>query len=120
LTNADRIFIANLISLVEENRLVNATKWYIGLTFSIYKKTQGLVPRKFIRVLSELKSSWSTPRVMLQDKAPPYKCDTLTLMRTLKEKYQEKIFRKSLIDQLVGSLHKDFISALLTRILHEF
>lgn len=117
LVNADKNFFMNLVSLARRNKLMNALKWYLKLTLFTYRIAEDQLTARLRDVTSIFGDTWNLPQRAFKTSVPPYKCDTKTFMSIFREKLQDRVFRKSLIDQLAGFMDRDFIVRFLRRIM---
>ena len=118
LINADENFFTNLVSLARRNKLMTALKWYLNLTLLTYRIAEGRLTARLRDVTSIFRDTWNLPQGVSKASAPPYRCDTKTFMSIFREKLQDKVFRKSLVDQLAGFMDRDFMLKLLARSRH--
>jgi len=116
LAEMDRASISRFVDLTRDNKLVNAARWHLTITSLLHKMAYGTIPEKLEEVLSMLGGPWGRAYRVVNGDVPPYPCDLLTLMSIFKEKFQDDIFRKSLLDQLLMFTNKAFTRRLLERL----
>jgi len=113
----DQFSIEEFVSLVRENKLVNALRWHLTITSTLHKFAFDFIPEKLSNLLFRLGGPWNRAYQQVFEKAyPPYRCDPLTLALIFKEKMQDSIFKRSLCDQILSFPEKRFTRRLLTRL----
>ena len=115
LVNADKNFFRNLVSLARRNKLMTALKWYLSLTLLTYRVAKGQLTTRLKKTTSISRDTWNLPQGVSEVSVPPYRCDVKTFMNVFREKLQDRVFRKSLVDQLASFMDRDFMLKLLAR-----
>jgi hypothetical protein len=108
LTNANKESLIRFVTLARENKLTNATRWFLSVFLSICEMAHATIPDKLKRVflaLGEQQIYCDAYKVRIL----PYKCNLVMLMKILKEKLEDDIFRISMFDQFIHFMNMNFM-----------
>jgi hypothetical protein len=89
------------LSMITDNYLREAARWYFTLTCLMCRDAYGVVPAQISRVLSEVGGPCGGAyRTYVQTDAPPYRCDFVTLIRIFRDKMKDEVFGRSFREQI--------------------
>ena len=114
--NGGKKFIDDFVSLVKENSLSTATRWFLSISLLLYAEVCKVNERNISMALSLLGSFYSGAWRSIKGKSfPPFTCDFITLCQIFREKLSEPIFVRSIYDQLFHSIKSDkFLARMIT------
>jgi len=101
---ADRNFnIDEFIHIAKENNVTYPVRVHSTLTVALHEIAHGFIPEKLNEILNELGNDDKELRCFVSnDLKMPHRYSIRALVRTVVEKLKERVFRRSLIKQIIG------------------
>jgi len=103
--NGGKKFINDFVSLVKENNLSTAARWFLSISLLLYAEVCKVNERNISDALFLLGPFHSGAHRSIKNRSfPPFTCDFITLCEIFREKVSEPIFIRSICDQLFHSI----------------
>jgi hypothetical protein len=96
--------IKRFIDLVRLNKLACVARWHLSITLMIHSAVYGVMPKKLVTLLDDLGGFWGVSWESINCASPPYNISPLTLALVMREKFGDKLFKRSFLSQLAVPL----------------